>query len=51
VPAGPFTGRWVARLIVTSIEPEECRGWWTDEKELLDFQNEFVKFALYRLKY
>ena len=62
VPTGPFhsrRARWAfhralgdkARLIVTSIEPEECRGWWTDEKELLDFQNEFVKFALYRLKY
>lgn len=62
IPTGPFhsrRARWAfhrtlgdkARLIVTSIEPEECRGWWTDEKALLDFQNEFVKFALYRLKY
>ena len=51
--------RWVfrknlgdtVRITVTSIRPEECRDWWMDEKALLDFQNEFVKFVLYRLRY
>jgi uncharacterized SAM-binding protein YcdF (DUF218 family) len=62
IPTGPFHSRRVrwafrknlgdtVRTTITSIRPEECRGWWTDEKALLDFQNELLKFALYRLRY
>jgi len=62
IPTGSFHSRrvrWVfrknlgdtVRITVTSIRPEECRDWWMDEKALLDFQNEFVKFVLYRLRY
>jgi uncharacterized SAM-binding protein YcdF (DUF218 family) len=62
IPTGPFHARrvrWVfhrhlgdsARLIVTSINPEECANWWKDEKNLIDFQNEVIKYLYYRLKY
>ncbi len=62
IPTGPFHSRRVrwafrknlddgVRTTVTSIRPEECQGWWMDERALLDFQNELVKSALYRLKY
>ena len=61
-PTGPFHSRrvqWVfqkqlgnsARLTVTSISPEECQGWWRDEKTLIDFQNEVIKYFYYRIKY
>jgi uncharacterized SAM-binding protein YcdF (DUF218 family) len=63
IPTGPFHSRrvkWVfarafrdasATLTVTSINPELCRSWWKDEKTILDFQNELLKSAYYRLKY
>jgi uncharacterized SAM-binding protein YcdF (DUF218 family) len=62
IPTGPFHSRrvrWVfrktlqdsARLTVTSIRPEECQNWWSDEKTLIDFQNEVVKHLYYHLKY
>src|ERR1035441_7874755 len=62
IPTGPFHSRrvrWVfhkhlgdsARLIITSIKPEECQDWWKDEKTLIDFQNEVIKYLYYHLKY
>ena len=62
IPSGPFHSRrvqWVfhknlrdsARLTVTSISPEECQDWWRDEKTLIDFQNEVIKYLYYRIKY
>ena len=63
IPTGPFHSRrvrWVfrkvfgdtvARLTVTTIDPELCQRWWKNEKTLLDFQNEVFKSAYYHLKY
>ena len=63
IPTGPFHARrvrWVfrkvfrdapARLTVTTIDPNECQGWWRHEKVLMDFQNEVVKFAYYLVRY
>ena len=63
IPTGPFHSRrvrWVfrkvfrdatARFTVTSIDPKQCRDWWRHEKTLIDFQNEFVKFGFYVIRY
>ena len=63
IPTGPFHSRrvrWVfqkafrdatARFTVTSIEPEQCHDWWRHEKTLIDFQNEFIKFGFYVIRY
>lgn len=63
IPTGPFHSRrvrWVfrkvfrsvpARFAVTTIDPELCQHWWKDEKTLIDFQNEVVKFGFYLSRY
>jgi uncharacterized SAM-binding protein YcdF (DUF218 family) len=63
IPTGPFHSRrvrWVFRKVfrdatvrfaVSSIAPEQCHGWWQHEKTLIDFQNEFVKFGFYVIRY
>jgi len=63
IPTGAFHSRrvrWVfrkafrdaaARFTVMSIEPDQCHDWWRHEKTLIDFQNEFLKYAYYRIRY
>jgi uncharacterized SAM-binding protein YcdF (DUF218 family) len=41
------------RIIVHAIKPRgyDVKDWWKDERGLIDFQNEVIKFVHYRLKY
>ena len=41
------------RVIVHAIQPRAygLDDWWRDERGLIDFQNEVIKFVYYRLKY